>query len=283
MIVWAFFVVCLIFAWWSRNGFLSSVRNAVTQPLSMSKTNFLYMMPLIAAGLLYSTVLIQQFQTTEGVQTGNLSFPPQTSPYVILINLAFAPLREEFAFRVTSIGIPLGIFLVLTYRHDERFSGLQKRLKLILLSMLSPERAKAKMGYKNVGANGFFGGISVLEWILILITATVFGLAHYLLGGGWQVGKVSTAFLAGFFLGIVFVAYGAYASILLHWFFNYYFTVLDMAGSTYGGIFPSISNVVELTNLFAGQIVVLVFLILSALRLADYLALRASGLSSKPA
>jgi hypothetical protein len=85
----------------------------------------------------------------------------------------------------------------------------------------------------------------------------------------------------GLFLGIMFVAYGAYASILIHWFFNYYFTVLEMAGSTYGGVFPSMYNVVEATNLVAGQIVVLVFLIISALKVANFLVSKASGLNVK--
>ena len=279
--VWAAFVICLIFAWYSRGGFLSSIRNSLKQSPSIAKTNFLYAMPLASTALLYATILIQQFQEAEGVQTGNLSFPPSTSPYVVLINLAFAPLREEFAFRITSIGIPLGIFLLLVYRYDERVSGFRARLKLVLLAMLSPERAKAEIGHKNVSANGVFRGISPLEWILILLTSAVFGLAHYLLGGGWQIGKISTAFLVGLFLGIMFVAYGAYASILIHWFFNYYFTVLEMAGSTYGGVFPSMYNVVEATNLVAGQIVVLVFLIISALKVTNFLVSKASGLNVK--
>jgi len=279
--VWIIFVICMIFAWRSRNGFLSSIRNSLKQSLSFAKTNFLYIMPLVATSLLYSTVLIQQFQTTEGVQTGNLNFPPQTSPYVILINLAFAPVREEFAFRMTSIGIPLGILLVLLYRYDDRVSGFKNRVRLVLLALLSPECAKAEVGYKNVASNGFFGGISALEWVLIFLTSILFGAAHYLLGGGWEIGKVTTAFLAGFVLALMFVIYGAYASILLHWFFNYYFTILGMANATYGGLFGPLSNIVEITNLAGGQVVVLVFLIIWAVKFADYLAVRASGFSTK--
>jgi membrane protease YdiL (CAAX protease family) len=147
--------------------------------------------------------------------------------------------------------------------------------------MLSPESAKVKMGYRNVTANGFFRGISPLEWALIILTSVVFGLAHYLLGGGWQVGKVSTAFLSGLVLGIMFVAYGAYAAILLHWFFNYYFTILDLADSTYGGVFHGLSNFAEFTNVTSGEIILVVFLLVSALKLADYLSLRAAGLSNK--
>jgi hypothetical protein len=109
----------------------------------------------------------------------------------------------------------------------------------------------------------------------------VFGLAHFLLGGGWQLGKVSTALLAGLVFGIVFVAYGAYASILLHWFFDYYFTILNMAETAYGGITHSFSTLVEVTNVVGGELVLFFILIIGALRLADYLSRRAVGLASK--
>jgi len=274
--IWAVFTLCLILAWFSRDGFPNTMKNALMPSLSLAKTNFLFMMPLAASASLYASILLQQFQETQGIQTGSLVLPP--NPYVILLNLAFAPLREEFAFRITSIGIPVGVFLVYTHRYDSRVQHWKNRVMLILLAMLSPERAKAKMGYRNVSSNGFIKGISPLEWALILLTSLTFGLAHYLLGGGWQVGKITTAFLAGLVFAILFVSYGAYAPILLHWFFNYYFTVLDMANSTYGGTFRVLSDVVEYTNLAAGQIVMVIFLLVSAYKLADYLTLRVAGL-----
>jgi membrane protease YdiL (CAAX protease family) len=280
--IWVVFVICLVFAVFSRGGFLRSAREVLAKSLSLAKANFLIIMPLVTTGLLYATILIQQFQESQGVQTGSLSFPPSTSPYVILVNLAFAPLREEFAFRITSIGIPLGIFLLYVYRSDSRVSGLKNKAKLILLAMVSPNRAKAKLGYRNVGQNGFPWGISPLEWSLILLTALVFGLAHYLLGGGWEPGKISTAFLAGLAFGIMYVAYGVYAPILLHWFFNYYFTVLDMADSTYGGpVFHGFTNLVEFTNLAAGQVILVVFLLVSAMKIANFLSMKATGLGDK--
>lgn len=281
--LWAAFVVCLIFAWLSRGGFVKSIGDVFTKSISLAKTNFLFTMPLVATGLLYTTVLIQQFQETQGVQTGSLSFPPATSPYLILVELAFAPLREEFAFRITSIGIPLAIFLVFAYRSDPKIIRLTDRVKVILLTMLSPERAKAKLGYRTVGANGLLHGISPLEWALILITGAAFGLAHFLLGGGWEVGKITTSFLSGVVFGIAYVAYGAYAPILLHWFFNYYFTVLNLADTTYGGAFHEFSYLTVLTNLLAGQVILVAFLLFTALKIADFLTLRAAEIGRKSA
>jgi len=278
--IWGAFVLCFILAWLSRGGFLKSIKDALKKPFAMGRTNFLFMMPILATGLLYATVIIEEFQATQGVQTGNLNFPPATSPYVILINLAFAPLSEELGFRITSIGIPLGIVLAFVlFRSDPKLAGPVNKIKLILLTMVSPEAAKQKLGYRNVSMNGLLHGISPLEWVLILFTAIAFGSAHLLLGGGWEIGKVTTAFLAGLVFGIAYVAYGAYADILLHWFFDYYFTVLDMGGSTYGAGMAAFANLTEGVSLAAGLVVVVVFLIWTALRISNWLTLKVTGMT----
>jgi len=277
--IWLVFVLCIIAACYSRKGFMKSVKNLLTAPILSAKTNFLILMPLVATSLLSASLLIQKFQETQGVQTGSLTFPPQTSQYVILINLALAPINEELAFRITSIGFPLGLFLLYHYRSGSGISGIGNRLKFLVTVMLSPERAKAALGYKNVTELGLVRGISILEWILILVTSVAFGLAHFLLGGGWEAGKVSTALLAGLVFGIMFVAYGAYAAILLHWFFDYYFTIVNLAESTYGGIFRAFSTLVDVTNIIGGPIVLVILLLLWAVKCADYLSKRAVGLS----
>jgi membrane protease YdiL (CAAX protease family) len=279
--IWGAFVLCFILAWLSRGGFVKSIRDALRKPFAMGRTNFLFMMPLLTTGLLYATVIIEQFQATQGVQTGSLNFPPTTSPYIILLNLAFAPLSEELGFRITSIGIPLGIVLAFVFfRSDPKLAGPVNKLKLVLLAMVSPEAAKQNLGYRNVSTNGLIHGISPLEWVLILVTAFAFGSAHLLLGGGWEIGKVTTAFLAGVVFGITYVAYGAYADILLHWFFDYYFTVLDMGGSTYGAGMAAFSNLTESMSLVAGLVVLVVYLIWSALRISNWLTMRATGMAA---
>jgi len=280
-VIWLIFILCFIAAWCSRGGFLKNVRNLLKEPILSGKTNFLFLMPLIGSSLLYASVIIQQFQATQGVQTGNLTFPPQTSPYIILLNLAYAPINEELAFRITSIGVPLAIYLLIIYRKDQKVSRISSRLKLILITMASPEHAKGMFGSKGVAERGFLRGISVLEWVLIVTTSLAFGLAHYLLGGGWEIGKVSTALLAGLVFGIMFVAYGAYASILLHWYFDYFFTIIGMADSTYGGFFHIFSNAVEVTNIIGGGIILVILLIIWAVRAGGYLSKRAVWFEEK--
>ena len=271
------FFLCFGVAALTKGGFVKSLRESLSKPVSIAKTNFLYIMPLVATALLYATILISDFQATQGIQTGSLSFPAQTSPYNILLNLAYAPLDEEFAFRITTIGIPLALFLLVAYRSDPHLVGFKNRISFLLLTLFSPELAKSRLGHKTVAANGLLHGISVLEWMLIAVSSIVFGAAHYLAGSGWDIGKVSTAALAGFVFAVMYVSYGAYADIMLHWYFDYYFTILDMASTAYGGAFNAFATVTEAVNLVVGPIVLVVFLLITALRLGNYLTWRAVG------
>jgi len=280
-VILAFFVVCMILAWRDGDGFLNSMRGGLSKSISLAKSNFLFIMPLVASALVAATVIISSFQESEGVQTGSINFGA-TNPYVILTELSFAPLDEEFAFRITSIGLIFGLLLLILYRHDPRIKGVKNKGKLVLLAMFSPELAKAKLGYRNIRANGFPRGISPVEWVLILLTSLGFGLAHYLSGSGWDVGKVSTAFLAGFVFAIMYVSYGAYADILLHWYFNYYFDVLSYAGTAYGGFFNVLNDLANYVAILGGGIILVVFLVYSAYRVGNYLATRASGSKVAP-
>src|SRR5437899_12663364 len=54
------------------------------------------------------------------------------------------------------------------------------------------------------------------------LSSAVFGYAHITSSSTWEIGKVTTAAIAGFVMGLAFLIYGAYATILVHWFFNYY-------------------------------------------------------------
>lgn len=269
------FFLCIGLAAITNGGFAKSVRESLAKPISIARTNFLYIMPLVATSLFIATILISEFQTTVGVQTGNLNFPAQTNPYNILLNLAYAPLDEEFAFRITTIGIPLALVLLLTTRTDPRTASFKKRIGFFFLTLFSPEMAKSRLGQKTVATDGVIHGISRFEWALITVTSLYFGAAHYLSGGGWQIGKISTAAMAGFVFAVMYVSYGAYADILLHWFFDYYFTVLDMASTAYGVVFTAFANIVYVANFVAGAVALVFFLVVAALRLGDYLTLRA--------
>ncbi len=99
-----------------------------------------------------------------------------------------------------------------------------------------------------------------MEWILIVFSSVLFGLAHIESGGGtiWGAGKVVTAAISGFVIAIVYVAYGAYAAILLHWFFDFYFEVAIVGGPILGGVFAILPYLFSLTALIVGSLSVLV-------------------------
>src|SRR5205807_10535333 len=73
-------------------------------------------------------------------------------------------------------------------------------------------------------------------------------------GAGWGPGKAILAGLTGLALGIVYLWYGAYANILLHWFFDFYnFTIF---GAILGGSLSDIlASLAVLTSLFLGAAV----------------------------
>ena len=275
--IWVVFVLCFVAAALTKGGFVKSIHEFLSKPIALAKTNFLFIMPLVASAVLYATILISDFQATQGIQTGSLNFPANTNPYNILLNLAYAPIDEEFAFRITTIGIPLAIFLLVIYRSDPRLHGFKNWITLFFLTLFSPELAKSRMGYKTVAANGLVHGISPLEWTLIVISSIVFGAAHYLAGSGWDIGKVSTAALAGFVFAVMYVSYGAYADILLHWYFDYFFTMLDMASTAYGVAFNAFANLTEAVNIIVGPVILIIFLVVTALKISDYMTWRTLG------
>ena len=134
-----------------------------------------------------------------------------------------------------------------------------KFLSIAGLSLLSPERAKRKTGLTDFTTNGW-RGIHWLEWIFIVVSSVLFGLAHVESGGGtnWGAGKVVTAAVYGFVIAIAYVAYGAYAAILLHWFFDFYFEVAIVGSPILGGVFSLMPYLFSLTALIVGSLSVLV-------------------------
>jgi hypothetical protein len=132
-------------------------------------------------------------------------------------------------------------------------------LRLFLVALLYPKEAKRMVGLRSVSADGF-GGISVAEWIMVLGTSFVFGLAHLLSGVGWDVGKVSSTFLVGFVFGVTYLIYGFQAPILLHWYFNYYFYTFRLASELYSNTF-SLEVLISFLTIVVGSLGLLWFLV----------------------
>jgi len=198
-----------------------------------------------------------------GVPTGAIPTPKTDTEYFDLyLNLSYASIIEEVGFRITPIGTFLlaQLFLIQGGRSAVTVS-FRQRFELFLVSFLYPDRAKRIVGVKNVAVNGIRDGISRGEWIMLLFTSLVFGAAHLVSGIGWEVGKITSTFLQGFVFGVVYLAYGFQAPILMHWFFNYYFYTYDLS-TRYYAITSGIPVWIETTTLTLGRLGLIMFTIL---------------------
>ena len=219
MLVWLTFLVCFVAAWRSKTSFHESVKHGFLGDIRISIKNALFALP-IWASMLYVAVTVTHFlQESQGVPTGSLHYD---DVFVAFFGLSYSAIIEEVGFRFTAIGMIFAVYLLLTKGRTSLMTRVQK-VKCFLVTILWPSRAKEMLGLGTVETLGFSKGMSLFEWVLLVSTSFIFGLLHYL--SGWGPGKITSAFISGLVLGLAYLTYGAWASILLHWFFNY----LDMA------------------------------------------------------
>lgn len=261
--MWLAYVVCFVAAWRWRESFYTVFGKAVSK-MRRVFDNFLFAMPLLSSMALTAALAIIFSQSAVGVETGEPQLPPNV--HEAFLNLAYAPLIEEFAFRLVPIGLLVVLIVFLGRRNLKASPGFGSRFKLFFFSFLYPEGAKRAAGLPTVSEHGLLRGISVPEWIAIVGTSVFFGLAHVLSSIGWEMGKITSVFVQGFFFAVTYVAYGFEAPILLHWYFNYYFYFFDpkVAESFFPAAIDMIS-VIELLTLVLG-IVGWVFFVLEGVR-----------------
>lgn len=233
IILLAIYVACFAIAFKSNDGLLSNFRNLMRGSHLPPIPNWLLVMPFVTSALLFLVISLTALQDSVGVPTGSL---PDVDPFILLYSLAYSPLLEEWTFRISPIGFAVCLRILIS---TGRFQLAQ--------SFLSPEVAKMKAGLPGI-ASAKWKGIHWSDWLALGITSSIFGLAHLVAGGGWEVGKVTTATISGLALGGVFLAYGAYASILLHWFFNYYFEAIVLASN----LIPSLDGIISLLTIALG-------------------------------
>jgi hypothetical protein len=235
LFLWGVFAFCLVAAWEFRENFHEVIKKGFSRPIKKLFDNWLFVMPVITSMLLTAVIAIHSFQEAHGVPTGDIPLP--SNSFETLFELSYAALIEEIGFRVTPIGAFLIIYLFWVGRKNAVTLSLGQRLKLFLMAPLFPDEAKKMVGVKTVSDFGVRGGISLGEWVMVFFTSIVFGLAHYLSGGGWEIGKITSASVVGLAMGLTYLLYGAQASILLHWFFNYYNYAYYFASELYTSVF----------------------------------------------
>jgi hypothetical protein len=269
MFSWSIFVLCFVVAWRLRKSFHEVVGKFSSRPLSKIFDNWLFVMPIIASALFVAAVSIIGLQELFKVPTGAIP-PPETEIEVfsLYLDLSYAPLIEEVGFRI----IPIGAFLLVSLfflKSAEKAVPMSswQRFRLIVFSFLYPDGAKNLLSEKTVAVNGF-NGISKGEWIIVLITSIMFGIAHVLSGIGWEIGKVTSTFIQGFVFAIVYLAYGFQAPILMHWFFNYYFYTYEVSAQYYANTYDMFAWI-EFITLMLGVLSLIGFAILGLKKISN--------------
>lgn len=214
------FSVCFVAAWRFRESFHEVVRKCLRRPAGSLFNNWLFVMPIITSMLFVAVITIERFQEAHGLPTGQPPLPE--NHFEAYLSLTYASVVEEVGFRVTTIGAFLAIYLFWVARKVALKMSWGRRLKLFFSALLCPDEAKRLVDVRTVSDFGLRSGVSIGEWIMVILTSSIFGLAHYLFGGGWDVGKITLASLVGLALGLTYLLYGVQAPILIHWFFNYY-------------------------------------------------------------
>lgn len=249
--IWIIFAVCFLAAWTWREGFHNVFRRSVTGDSRGILNNFLFAMPLLSSMSLTAALVIIYSQGSVGIETGVPSLPQNV--HEAFLNLAYAPVIEELAFRLVPIGLLMVFYVFLAAKSTSAFSGVPNRLKVFFLAFIYPEEAKRMSGLPTVREHGIWRGISLPEWVVIVATSGIFGLAHVLSGIGWEPGKITSTFVQGLFFAVTYVAYGFEAPILLHWYFNYYFYFFspDIAETFFPGAIDFLS-IIEVMILVLG-------------------------------
>lgn len=253
--LWVFYLGGFVLAWTERPNVASSIGGLASGRFDIKRSNYLAVMPLLASALILVVVLLQTLQESAGVQTGSIEFQ---NPFVGYLVVSYAPLIEELSFRITTIGFFDGLYLLWKTRRATPDNPRPGFARVLLLTMWSPEAAKRLLGFKTIRDDGLRRGILGFEWLMLAVTSLSFGAVHYLSGAGWEIGKISTAFISGLALGFVYLRYGAYAPILLHWFFNYYFGTYDLASQMKVAGSDWVAAGIEFLNLGTGVFVIVV-------------------------
>ena len=248
LFLWTVFAVSFVAAWKLRENFHKVIKESIARPTGKLFRNCLFAMPIINSMTLIVVVVINSLQEIGGIPTGTPPLPGL--PFLDFFELSYSAVFEEVGFRFIPIGAFLIIYLFITKKNAVTFS-LRQKMKLFFTAILFPDRAKRMVGAKTVDEHGIRGGISLGEWGMVIFISIVFGLAHFNPGVSWEIGKVTSATVAGLVLGLSYLVYGAQASILMHWFFNVYTDTYFLLSDIYPMVLP-FANAIVIITVFLG-------------------------------
>ncbi len=166
-----------------RKGVLQYIKSVASDMFSYKHNPFQDAVELLSLSLFVTVVTAFLYSLLTGTEpyTPSISKIPLYERMMLLLN---ASVYEELITRTVFLGIPLFIYY--------------------------------KFKNKDISVIKIFGGtekIGSVEIFFILLSAIIFGVAHV---PGWTWWKFFPAFVAGLVLGYVYVKYGIYASITMH-------------------------------------------------------------------
>ena len=244
LFLWIVFAVSFVAAWKLRENFHRVIRESVARPMEKLFSSCLFTMPIINSMTLIAVVAIQSLQEVGGIPTGTPPLPGE--PFLDFFNLSYSAVVEEVGFRLIPIGAFLIIYLFVTKKKVATFS-LRQKMKLFFTAILFPDRAKRMVGAKTVDEYGVRSGISLGEWGIVIFTSIIFGLAHFNPGVSWEIGKITSATVAGLIIALSYLVYGAQASIIMHWFFNVYTDTYLLFSDIYPIVLPFVNTILVIT------------------------------------
>ncbi|MCK9322647.1 MAG: zinc ribbon domain-containing protein [Candidatus Methanomethylophilaceae archaeon] len=204
-------LVCLI---WAIKKFYDNLKTAITDNSdAMMERTGLFWVCILMTGMLtiQITYIVIIFFFGITIDTSWMDKYTQTE---LMYMLADAAVWEEIITRVLYIGVP------------------------VMIISLVIKKDKSSWRY-------LFGGFKMtkIAIVFIIFSAIMFGLAH---NQGWGSGKIFIAALMGLAEGYLFVRFGLYASILLHFANDY------LSSFIWLGMGTAISGSITLLIVFAG-------------------------------
>lgn len=201
-------IMFVISARWPRAP-ITSVLRGKSKPLEN---------PLIAVAVFFSIILLGvnslvRLQEMIGISSGGLKDADQL---LLFIQATLAPFREEIGFRLSIIGVFASIAAF------SKGKGVSSLYCLFLPKKL-------------LNSNDRRGSTAL--WSINIASAIYFGVSHLIYEPNvWQMGKVSESIVAGLAMGWIYIEYGFFTAVLLHWAFNYFITAIRLFEVSFGSL-----------------------------------------------
>ena len=194
-ILWMFYLIIFVIALLGpKQHFLKSISSLISMGKYDAKLNYMFAMTKWLSILILISAIINFIQESFGIVT----IPPLGGNSLIqFFYVSFAPLLEEFIFRIILIGIPLFVL----------YSGLAS-IRYFVKCLWSPSSLNILNSKKAI--------------LLIIFVGILFGFAHIAFSDSWSDGKFAQATVGGIILGWVYLRYGIVVSLLIHWATNYF-------------------------------------------------------------